>query len=320
MKPPKTPLNETQRLRSLNALRILDTQPEERYDRITRLARRFFGVDIALLSLVDADRQWFKSRQGLDATETSREISFCGHAIHDDNVMVVPDARKDQRFHDNPLVTGAPEISFYAGCPVHGPGGHKLGTLCLIDKDPRDLSQDDTEALVEFGRMIEDEFALVSVATTDELTGLANRRGFERIAGHLLPLARRLDVPLAVVQIDLDGLKKVNDARGHDAGDALLVRFAKELLKSYRESDVVARFGGDEFCVLASGANATQASDTLRRLHHVCREDGEAIAFSAGIAMYDPMRHAGVDALLKEADTRMYETKLKKREGAVRAE
>jgi diguanylate cyclase (GGDEF)-like protein len=268
----------------------------------------------------DAARHCFQTRQGLDALDTSREVSFCGHAIHEDDVMVIPDARNDQRFHDNPLVTGAPEISFYAGCPVRGPGGHKLGTLCLIDKDPRNLSREDTEALVEFGRMIEDEFALLSVATTDDLTGLANRRGFERIAGHLLPLARRLDVPLAVVQIDLDGLKKVNDARGHYAGDALLVRFAIELLKSYRESDVVARFGGDEFCVLASGANATQADETLQRLYDICRTGGEPIAFSAGIAMYDPMRHAGVDALLKEADTRMYETKLKKRERATRAE
>lgn len=109
---PPTPIDETQRLRSLTTLCILDTLPEERFDRITRLACRAFGVPIALVSLVDRERQWFKSKQGLNACETPREVSFCGHAILQEGAFVVPDAFLDERFHDNPLVTGAPHVRF----------------------------------------------------------------------------------------------------------------------------------------------------------------------------------------------------------------
>jgi GAF domain-containing protein len=120
---PSLPLDECERLDALRALGILDTEGEERFDRITRLAKRLFGVPIALISLVDQDRQWFKSRQGLDASETSREISFCGHAILKDSALVVSDTLNDERFHDNPLVTSEPSIRFYAGQPLRAPGG-----------------------------------------------------------------------------------------------------------------------------------------------------------------------------------------------------
>ena len=117
IKPP-TPVDELMRLETLRNLKILDTESEERFDRVTRLARRVFGTPIALVSLVDNDRQWFKSRQGIEVSETSREISFCGHAILDDEVMVVRDAHDDERFADNPLVTSDPSIRFYAGYPL----------------------------------------------------------------------------------------------------------------------------------------------------------------------------------------------------------
>src|ERR1700752_1549332 len=113
---PALPADENTRLDTLRALNILDTSPEERFDRLTRLAKRLFGVPIALVNLVDADRQWFKSCVGLSATETPRDISFCGHAILGDDILLVPDAGVDERFHDNPLVTGDPNIRFYAGC------------------------------------------------------------------------------------------------------------------------------------------------------------------------------------------------------------
>ncbi|NNC65016.1 MAG: GAF domain-containing protein, partial [Gammaproteobacteria bacterium] len=129
-----TPIGETVRLCSLQNLKVLDTLPEERFDRITRLVARVFDVPIALVSLVDVDRQWFKSRHGLDADETPREISFCGHAILEEKTFVVHDAAKDERFVDNPLVTGGPKIRFYAGHPVHSPQGTRIGTLCLIDR------------------------------------------------------------------------------------------------------------------------------------------------------------------------------------------
>ena len=138
---PAIPENEAFRLRDLNDLAVLDTPPEVRFDRLTDLARTVFDVPIALVSLVDSQHQWFKSRQGLQACETGRDISFCGHAILQSEIFEVSDASKDHRFADNPLVTGAPHIRFYAGAPLFSTHGHGLGTLCIIDIKPRQLSE-----------------------------------------------------------------------------------------------------------------------------------------------------------------------------------
>ena len=134
MKAPSLSHDEPARLAALHGLALLDTPSEERFDRITRLARRLFGVPIATLSLVDEDRQWFKSRQGLELSETPREISFCGHAILGDQIMEVPDAAADPRFHDNPLVTQEPHVRFYAGCPLRAPDGSKLSRIAYVDR------------------------------------------------------------------------------------------------------------------------------------------------------------------------------------------
>lgn len=139
MQAPAIPDYERQRLDALRRLAILDSSAEERFDRITRMARNLFEVPISLISLVDGERQWFKSRCGLDAQETPRDISFCGHAILGEEIFVVEDATRDPRFADNPLVLGDPHIRFYAGSPLHIAGGYKVGTLCLIDRQPRQL-------------------------------------------------------------------------------------------------------------------------------------------------------------------------------------
>ena len=178
---PKPP-DEAIRLAQLRALALLDSYPEERFDRITRLAQRLFDVPIALVTLVDEDRQWFKSRQGLDVAETPRESAFCAHAILGDEVMQVQDSMADERFATNPLVLGDPGIRFYAGCPIEGPGGAKLGTLCVIDREPRQLKDDEVRLLRDLAEMVEREIAAADLATGDALTGLANRRGFDLIA------------------------------------------------------------------------------------------------------------------------------------------
>ena len=157
MRPPALPDNELQRLQALRALDILDTPDEERFDRLTRLAKNVLGVPIALVSLVDADRQWFKSRQGLDACETGRDISFCGHAILGSGIFEVTDARFDPRFSDNPLVTGPPNIRFYAGAPLSTPEGFHLGTLCLISDQPRQLTVTERQVLIDLAACIEEE-------------------------------------------------------------------------------------------------------------------------------------------------------------------
>lgn len=139
MLPAPTPDDDHERLAALHALLILDTPPEERFDRIVAFAAEEFDAPIALLSLVDRERQWFKAKVGLSACETGRDISFCGHAILQSDIMEVPDALDDARFADNPLVTGPPHIRFYAGAPLRLESGLTLGTLCLIDTRPRRL-------------------------------------------------------------------------------------------------------------------------------------------------------------------------------------
>lgn len=142
------PANEAKRLNSLKLLQVLDTQAEESFDQLTRLAAAVCGAPISLVSLVDEDRQWFKARVGLDATETPREMAFCAHAIlQPDEVLVVKDATEDPRFSDNPLVTGDPAIRFYAGAPLVVDDRQAIGTLCVIDQKPRQLTDTQIEAL-----------------------------------------------------------------------------------------------------------------------------------------------------------------------------
>ena len=142
MQEPEIPANEAERLAALNAQAIMDTEAEDELDRITRLLAETLDTPIALVSLVDDKRQWFKSRVGLDATETPREISFCGHAVASGQPLIVNNALEDERFRDNPLVEGAPDIRFYAGIPLKTASGHILGTLCAIDREPRDLTNE----------------------------------------------------------------------------------------------------------------------------------------------------------------------------------
>lgn len=165
MQAPQKPGNEAQRLATLRGLQILNTSPEERFDRITGVAQHMFDVPIALVSVVDENRQWFKSCYGLSATETPRDISFCGHAILGTDVFVIEDALQDPRFADNPLVTGEPRIRFYAGCPLHANNGDALGTLCIIDRKPHRFDPMQRRALHDLGRWAEQELNLLDLQT-----------------------------------------------------------------------------------------------------------------------------------------------------------
>ena len=178
MTEPRIPRNETQRLRALHAYKILDTLAEQAYDDLTYLAAQICDAPIALISLVDRDRQWFKSRVGLDAEETSRKVSFCAHAIHHPGELLeVEDALEDQRFAGNPLVTGDPHIRFYAGMPIVDAAGLALGTLCVIDRKPRVLKQAQRRALKALSRQV-----MAQIRLSSELAVSHNRsRYFESI-------------------------------------------------------------------------------------------------------------------------------------------
>ena len=314
--PPTTPINETERLLSLHSLRILDTPSEERFDRITRMAKRLFGVEICLISLVDTHRQWFKSKQGLEACETSREISFCGHAIHSDDVMVISDASRDERFSDNPLVTDAPFIRFYAGCPIQGPSGHRVGTLCLIDSKQRSLTSADQDTLHDFAKMVEDQLAIAAQVTVDDLTKVANRRGFHMVANHMLSLCKRTDTGAQLLFFDLDHFKTLNDKHGHQVGDELLRHFAALLIKCFRKADVIARLGGDEFVVMMA-ASSEESLIAIKRLEEMAAQEEcdirRELAWSVGSVSFDEERHETIGSMLADADSLMYQDKLQRR-------
>jgi GAF domain-containing protein len=161
MKAPDKPANEFDRLQSLNEHELLDTLPEDLYDDITRIATEITGTPISSITLVDKDRQWFKSKQGLDDLENPREFSFCAHAITcTDEVFTVQDARYDERFFDNPLTTGKPHVVFYAGVPIKDSKSNALGTLCVIDSRPRELSDQQCEGLKALANLVKAHFEL----------------------------------------------------------------------------------------------------------------------------------------------------------------
>nr|EDZ40375.1 MAG: Diguanylate cyclase with GAF sensor [Leptospirillum sp. Group II '5-way CG'] len=315
---PAIPANEADRLKALRALDILDTPPEERFDRLTRMARRLFNVPIALVTLVDEDRQWFKSNMGLAVSETPRSVSFCGHAILQEDFFIIPDARSDPRFSDNPLVLGDPRIRFYAGCVLRTQDNQKIGTLCLIDHEPRAMEPQDLLVLEDLTSLAEQELSALKMATMDELTGLSNRRGFLSLARHSLALSERHDLPMSLAFLDLDKFKPINDSFGHAEGDRALRSFADLMKRTFRTSDLIARLGGDEFVVLLIGSNRETSGELMVRLGTAAEEAsrlenrGYDIAFSHGIVEFDPVRHRSIEEMLAEGDALMYQIKQKK--------
>lgn len=315
MQKPDIPSDEKTRIDALRSLNILNSSPQERFDRITRLAKRIFGVPVALVTLIDADRQWFLSSLGLDIKETSRDISFCGHAILCDEIFTVPDAALDPRFSDNPLVTDAPNIRFYAGCPISESNGSKLGALCLIDQSPRDFDEEDKLLLRDLACLVEQEIVAIQLATLDELTMIANRRGFEVLSQQAMSLCKRMNGAATIVFIDLDKFKLINDTYGHAEGDYALQVFSNILRDVFRNSDVIGRIGGDEFAVLLTMASASETEEMIHRLKTAISEHskkasrGYILEFSYGIAEFDSAKHDAINSLLSAADAQMYQQK-----------
>jgi len=323
MQVPSLPSNEKERLESVRSLNILDTEFEERFDRLTRLATRLFGVPMAMVSIIDENRQWFKSCVGAGNTrEGPRDISFCGHAILGQGIMMVPDATKDERFNDNPLVLGAPNIRFYAGRPITVKN-NRVGTLCLIDNKPRTLNNDELTLFDDLAGMVEQEMSATLMATMDDLTHISNRRGFTFLAQHAFGQSERLKIPSRLVFFDLDSFKQINDTHGHAEGDYVLTTFAKLLQDTFRQSDVIGRLGGDEFAVFESNPSATDQKVELARLekniaaHNVSSQKPYAIKFSAGFIDKSDKHHT-LEDMIKDADALMYENKSTRKQAAAR--
>lgn len=309
------PANEATRVATLNALTLLDAGPEERFDRLTRLAKRLFRVPVAKVTLVADETVFSLSCSGPLGEPVPREVSFCSHAILGDDIMLVPDARLDERFHDSPLVLGEPHVRFYAGCPLFAPNGCKLGTLCLLDQVPRTLDEEDIALLHDLAAMVQQEMAAVQMATMDELTGLSNRRGFDMLAQQAIQVCRRLGKPASLLFFDLNHFKEINDTRGHAEGDRALVTFSEVLRHVFRNSDLVGRLGGDEFVTLLLDASQSDTQAAVGRLRQALAQRnagdrrGYDILFSVGQVDFDPQRHDSVARMLADGDAEMYRNK-----------
>jgi diguanylate cyclase (GGDEF)-like protein/PAS domain S-box-containing protein len=456
------PPNETQRLETLHSYDILDTPPEAAFDRIVAFAARLFNVPIVTVSLVAEHRQWFKACIGLGSREADRKVSFCAHALLSDDVLTVLDAWQDERFHDNPLVTGDPHIRFYAGAPLVASDGSRLGTLCLIDREPHteftaadrhnlsDLASTvsdtlelrrataravqaeetvererqtlkETFAALEEGVVVQNvngeiisaneschrilglsleqmmgltsldprwraihpdgsDFpgeahpvptalkngepvndvvmgihhpnnSLVWISVNarplfrpgeskpyaavgsffditerqqkqeflehlvhhDTLTDLPNRLAFQAIVTSAM---QHHQTGFAIGFLDLNGFKPVNDRYGHDVGDELLKQVAKRLRTCLRESDIVARFGGDEFTLFLARAPSSTETDRIKARitaaleppFQLTERTSVRITASLGFA-YFPNESTDLEQLLKLADNRMYAAK-----------
>ncbi|HGS6409625.1 TPA: sensor domain-containing diguanylate cyclase [Klebsiella quasipneumoniae subsp. quasipneumoniae] len=312
-------IKEENRLLSLYSMGILDTKSEERFDRLTRIASNLFDVPISLVSLVDRDRQWFKSCFGLKITETNRSDSFCTVAVELNEPLIVSDASVDPRFRDNKFVINEPYIRFYAGYPVKLPDGEVAGTICIIDTKPRIFTSIEFSLLRDLAEIVEDEFRIINEATTDALTGICNRRSFAMITDETLRKAKKKKTKFCVIIIDLDNFKPINDNFGHSEGNKALCTFATVLEEYSSTKSIVARLGGDEFGILLPESTYEEAEELITSLKNEISEYNKTsgkkynIEFSAGIIEYDEEIHTGRSSIMEAADENMYAMKKSKR-------
>ncbi|CAN5315877.1 sensor domain-containing diguanylate cyclase [soil metagenome] len=336
------PSNEKERLKALSELQILDTPAEHEFDDVVMLASQVCGTPIAAISLIDESRQWFKARVGLDASETSRDVAFCAHTIIDPTMtMVVNDATQDERFAANPLVTGELGIRFYAGAPLVTRDNFALGSLCVIDREPRQLDPDQIASLEALARQLTLRLELrratnllekanedlKHLSLTDELTGLYNQRGFYFHAEQQIKLfrSRESERSLWVIFGDMDGLKLINDIYGHLEGSAAIRATADILMRTLRDADIIGRIGGDEFVALLPNTQDEVAKKLPARLeanlaeHNASSGKPYVLDISIGMARVAYADKTSIADVVKIADAKMYENKRAKKELQVRS-
>ncbi len=287
---------ESARLAALASYGILDTLPEKSYDDLVAIAAGICDAPMGSVALFDADRKWFKSQRGFSLPQMPRNVAFGNHALQRPHeVLVVPDALADARFLNNPLVTGEHKVRFYAGAPLVSSGGAAVGTICVMDRTPRDLAPFQKEALAGLSRqvvnllelgvahreltshlserewyerqllgyqqeLIAENAQLTEVTRTDGLTGLFNRRAFSSIVKTAIDTSVIDCTPFAMGIIDIDHFKAINDRHGHPAGDTTLIAVAQALKSHCGELNTVARIGGEEFAIVLPGVDLAQAT------------------------------------------------------------
>src|SRR5450830_1344672 len=291
MKMPEMSPRDFYQVNALHAFGLFASSAEMRFERLTRLAKRLFNVPVAFVSLADAHRSWLPSKH--DNAADGRH-AFFSEAAATDKLLVVPDTVLDERFQDHPLI-GDASVRFYAGCPIRVGNGDQLGTLCLLDNQPRAFNDDDQALLRDLAKMVEQELFAMELATIDELTRVPNRRGFEAMAEQALNLCKRLDKPVSLFYFDLDLFKQINDRFG--------------------QADIIGRLGGDEFAVLLPNTNQQQAEVALRCLDKTIRQHNRVskrdykLHYSVGFSDSHTETTQTIGDLMQRADAHMFENK-----------
>lgn len=308
------PDNESERIAKLFAIDILDTSPEGVYDDLTKAASLALNMPISLISLVDTNRQWFKSKVGLDIDETSRDIAFCSHAVYSNEPLIVEDAKEDERFKNNPFVTSH-QIRSYLGMPLNIADDMCLGTLCVISPEKKQFSSEELELLGHLRDAIVRILKYREESLSDYLTGVFNRRMFHKIGKKFISTYKRDHQKFCLISIDIDNFKTINDRYGHDFGDNVLITVCKKIEGILREDDYLFRLGGEEFAVLAPSKNKDISFQLAER---ICKEiekfdltyNGQYInpTISCGVCDFDN-DHINIQALLNAADDALYKAK-----------
>jgi len=318
--PAPLPFNEGPRLEALQRYRVLDTEDEQAYDDLANLASVICGTPIALISLIDDDRQWFKSRVGIAAHQTPRAQSFCAHAIlRPDELFEVDDTLADARFSNNPLVQGEPRIRFYVGAPLVTPEGLAIGTICAIDRKPRTLTDVQRNALNSLARQVVAQFEMRRIiedlerqSATDALTGAGNRLAFDRTLQAEWGRHVRNHDQLGLLMIDVDAFKSFNDRFGHPAGDRALIEVVSAVRGIVRSSDFVARYGGEEFCVILPETGVDGAMVQAERIRAAIEGASwplRPITVSIGVCSSVPYKDMDRIVLIAKADRALYMAK-----------
>ena len=323
------PDNEAERLEALRRYALLDTAADADFDLLTVIAATLCGTPYAFISLVDADRVWYKSSYGKKATQRPRDDDYCSWTILEDQLLNIPDLSQDHRTARISMTVGEPFYRMYSGANLVTADGMRIGSLCVTDTKSRDLSPELQALLMRLARQVvmlmelrlrdrELEIALAAMrrlATEDALTGLLGRRAWLEKLEDELERSRRFGLPLALILLDLDHFKTINDSHGHAMGDAVLRSVGEIIRGRLRAIDSAGRYGGEELCVFLPETDmdgALKVAESLRDAiaSHCFELDGTSIAATAsfGVAQMHPAATTA-DVLLKLADTAMYQAK-----------
>jgi diguanylate cyclase (GGDEF)-like protein len=306
------PYDEEERLEALKKLNILSGESEERFDRITRIAQRMFAVPMADFSIIDADRQRFKSCYGLNGDSIPRDIAMANYAILKNDIFVVPDTMADDRFAGNPLVVSQPKIRFFASYPIHSKGGYRVGALSIADREPRGLSAHDQSVFRDLAEMIENELSFMEASQFDRYTQMSINDGFFNIAEQSLRVCERQKNPAVAVVFDVKKKINVPDLDSDFEKDKHVKVFANQLRHFFRKSDVVGRLGSEEFTALLVNARSEHVDEIVRKLQTSIdiynSESGgrHQVTFSHAIAEFDPEHPVTSNALVQMANRALH--------------